>query len=90
MSAEYLAILKDTRVVGGVQLQLVETVTTVRVQDGEVLLTAGAFADTKEVSGGSYLLEAADLDAALQIAARVPATRLGGAVEARPVVERRG
>jgi hypothetical protein len=50
--------------------------------------TDGPFADTKEVLGGYYVVEADDLDAALAIAARIPAARLGGSVEVRPVVER--
>jgi hypothetical protein len=57
------------------------------VQDGETLITDGPFADTKEVFGGYYVLEADDLDAALEIAARLPAARLGGSVEVRPMVE---
>jgi hypothetical protein len=64
----------------------VETATTVRVADGEALITDGPFADTKEVFGGFYLLEADDLDGALEIAARIPAARLGGSVEVRPIM----
>jgi hypothetical protein len=60
----------------------------VRVDDGEVLLTDGPFVDAKEHLGGYCLVEADDLDAALEIAARVPAARMGGAVEVRPLVER--
>ena len=87
VSAEYLELARDGRVVGGAQLQGLETATTVRVQDGQSLITDGPFADTKEVFGGFYLLEAADLDAALGFAERIPATRLGGCVEVRPLVE---
>jgi hypothetical protein len=87
VSAEYLELARDGRVVGGAQLQGLETATTVRVQDGQSLITDGPFADTKEVFGGFYLLEADDLDAALAFAARIPATRLGGCVEVRPLVE---
>ena len=72
----------------GDQLQPTSTATTVRVKDGKTLTTDGPFAETKEVLGGYYLLEADDLDAALEIAARVPVARMGGAVEVRPVVER--
>jgi len=85
---EYLAIGRSPRVVGGDQLQPVETATTVRVQDGETLLTDGPFVDAKEHLGGYCLVEADDLDAALEIAARIPAARMGGAVEVRPLVER--
>ena len=58
------------------------------MQDERTLTTDGPFADTKEVFGGFYLLEADNLDAALEIAARIPAARMGGAVEVRPLVER--
>jgi hypothetical protein len=85
---EYLAIGRLPEVVGGDQLQPVDTATTVRVDDGDVLLTDGPFVDAKEHLGGYCLVEADDLDAALEIAARVPAARMGGAVEVRPLVER--
>ena len=88
ITAEYLAFLQDERVLGAEQLQPATTATTVRVQDGEVLLTDGPFADTKEIFGGFYLFEADDLDAALELAARMPAARFGGSVEVRPLVER--
>jgi hypothetical protein len=85
---EYFAISESPGVVGGAQLEPGTTATTVRVQDGRTLTTDGPFAETKEELGGYYLFEADDLDAALETAARVPAARLGGAVEVRPVVER--
>jgi len=84
VTAEYLAIRDDPRVFGGGHLQPVETASTVRVADGTALVTDGPFADTKEVMAGYYLLEADDLDAALEIAGRVPAARMGGGVEIRP------
>jgi len=87
VSGDYVAVTTDDRVVGGAQLQPIESATTVRVQDGRTLTTDGPFAETKEVFGGYYLLEADDLDAALEVAARIPAARLGGSVEIRPVVE---
>ena len=87
VSAEYWAILDDPRIVTGMGLQPVETATTVRAEDGETLVTDGPFANTKEVFAGMYLLEADDLDAALEVARSLPTTRLGGAVEIRPVVE---
>ncbi len=86
VTAEYLAIRDDPRVTGGGHLQPVATASTVRVADGTMLVTDGPFADTKEVMAGYYLLEADDLDAALEIAGRVPAARMGGAVEVRPLV----
>jgi hypothetical protein len=85
---EYLAIRQSPGVIGGDQLQPVETATTVRVQNGQTLLTDGPFVDAKEHLGGYSLVEADDLDAALAIAARIPAARMGGAVEVRPLVER--
>ena len=85
---EYMAISQTQGIAGGAQLQPPETATTVRVQDGNTLTTDGPFTETKEALGGYYLLTAGDLDAAIEIAARIPAARLGGAVEVRPVVER--
>ena len=85
---EYLAISQSPGVTGGDQLQPAETATTVRVDDGRTLTTDGPFAETKEALGGYYLLDADDLDAAIEVASRIPAARLGGAVEVRPVVER--
>jgi hypothetical protein len=85
---EYYAISEAPGVTGGDQLQPADTATTVRVSDGQALTTDGPFATTKEVLGGYYLLEADNLDAALEVAARIPAARMGGAIEVRPVVER--
>jgi len=85
---EYMAISQAPGVSGGAQLQPVSTATTVRVQDGRTLTTDGPFPETKEALGGYYLFEADDLDAAIELAARIPAARLGGAVEIRPLVER--
>jgi hypothetical protein len=82
-----MAISQDPRCLSGAQLQPVETATTVRVQDGRTLTTDGPFADTKEVFGGYFVLESDNLDEALEVAGRIPAARLGGAVEVRPVVE---
>jgi hypothetical protein len=84
---EYMAINNDASTVGGAQLQPVETATTVRVKDGDTLTTDGPFADTKEILGGFFLVEADDLDGALEVAARIPAARLGGAIEVRAIVE---
>ena len=84
VSAEYYAIRDDPRVWGGGHLAPVATASTVRVADGSALVTDGPFADTKEVMAGYYLVEADDLDGALEVAGRVPAARMGGAVEVRP------
>jgi hypothetical protein len=85
---EYFALSDDPRCRGGAQLQPVTTATTVSVDDGRTLTTDGPFADTKEVFGGYYVFEAANLDEAIELAARVPAARLGGKAEVRPLVER--
>jgi hypothetical protein len=86
--AEFAALLGDARFVTGAQLQPAETATCVRVAGGRTLMTDGPFADTKEVLGGFCLVEAANLDEVLELAARVPVTRYGGIVEVRPVVAR--
>jgi hypothetical protein len=88
MFADYGALGKDPRARGGGQLQAVETATTVRVQDGQTLTTDGPYADTKEVFVGYYVFEADNLDEAIELAARIPAARFGGAIEVRPLVER--
>ena len=85
VSAEYYTIRADPRMVGGAHLAPADTASTVRIQSGDVLVTDGPFADTKEVFGGYYLIEAEDLDVAIQIAATIPAVRLGGSVEIRAV-----
>ncbi|HEY2657945.1 MAG TPA: YciI family protein [Solirubrobacteraceae bacterium] len=87
VSAEYYALREDSRVVGGAALHPAHSATTVRGREGETVITDGPFADTKEVFGGWYLVEAADLDSALEVAGRIPALRFGGSVEIRPVVE---
>jgi hypothetical protein len=86
--AEYLALADDARFVGSAVLQPAETATCVRVVGGRTLMTDGPFADTKEVLGSFALVEAANLDEVLELAARIPAARLGGVVEVRPVVPR--
>ena len=88
ITAEYMAIASAPHTVGGAELQPVETATTVRSDgNGGVLTTDGPFADTKEVFGGWFVVEADDLDGALEVAGRIPAVRMGGSVEIRPVVE---
>jgi hypothetical protein len=70
-------------------LQPVQTATTVRVRNGKVTVTDGPFAETKEALAGFYLVEAQDLDEALQLAARIPPARVGS-VEVRPIRELAG
>jgi hypothetical protein len=83
ISAEYLAFRDDPRCLGGAHLQPAEATTTVR---GNLILD-GPYADTKEVLGGYFVFEAADLDEVLEVAKRIPAVRLGGGVEVRPLFE---
>jgi hypothetical protein len=84
---DYTVALKDAGVLlGAEQLQPTETATTVRMPGGERLLTDGPFIETKEHLLGFYLLDAPDLDTALDWAARTPIMRYG-TVEVRPVIE---
>jgi hypothetical protein len=85
--ADYQAVSQTPGVTPGIGLDAPETATTVRVQDGKTLTTDGPFVELKEAVGGYLLLEADDLDAAIELAARIPAARLGGAIEVRPIVE---
>jgi hypothetical protein len=83
----YQSINETPGVCPGLWLQPPEAATTVRVQDGKTLTTDGPFVAIKEARGGYLLFEADDLDAAIELASRIPAARMGGAVEVRPVVE---
>jgi hypothetical protein len=85
--ADYQAINETSGVSPGVWMQPPETATTVRVQDGKTLTTDGPFVAVKEALGGYLFFEADDLDAAIELASRIPAARLGGAVEVRPIKE---
>lgn len=85
--ADYREVSSTPGVSPGLQLDEPESASTVRVEDGERLVTDGPFAETKEAIGGYLIFEADDLDAAVALAARIPAARLGGAVEVRPIVE---
>jgi hypothetical protein len=85
--SEYEALRSEPGYVASAQLHPPEMATTLRSRGGETLTTDGPFADTKEVFGGYYLFDVGDLDTALSIAGRIPALRLGDAVEVRPVVE---
>ena len=86
--AEFAALTDDVRYITAAQLQPAETATCVRVAGGRTLMTDGPFADTKEVLGGVFLIEADNLDDAIELAVRIPVTRFGGTVEVRPVVAR--
>ena len=84
---DYQAINETPGVSPGLWLQPPEAATTVRVEDGKTLTTDGPFVAIKEALGGYLVFEADDLDAAIELAARIPAARIGGAVEVRPVKE---
>ncbi|QEC50643.1 hypothetical protein FSW04_04455 [Baekduia soli] len=87
IAEDYRAVSETPGVTPGQQLRSPDSATTVRVQDGRTLTTDGPFAELKEAIGGWLLYEADDLDAAIELAGRIPAARLGGAVEIRPIVE---
>jgi hypothetical protein len=84
---DYMAINETPGVRPGLQLHPAESATTVRVEDGRTLTTDGPFVAVKEALAGYLLFEADDLDAAIELASRIPAARLGGAIEVRPVTE---
>ncbi|TDK93211.1 YciI family protein [Mycolicibacterium mucogenicum] len=83
LSAEYAALRQEPQCVGGGHLQPVETATSVRPD----LITDGPFADTKEVFAGYFVIDVDNLDEALKFAQRIPAVRLGGGVEVRPLFD---
>ena len=87
---EYFAYTEELRRAGaylnGNPLQPTSSATTVRVRDGEALMTDGPFAETKEQLGGYYLIDAENLDEAIQVASRIPSARWGS-IEIRPVVD---
>jgi hypothetical protein len=85
---DYGALKETPGVSSGLQLQPAEAATTVRVEDGRTLASDGPFVTTKQALGGYLFFEADDLDAAIELASRIPAARMGGAVEVRPIVER--
>jgi hypothetical protein len=87
---EYFSFTEDIRksghYIGGEALQPVSSATTVRMRNGKVSTTDGPFAETKEQLGGYYLINARDLNDAIQVASKIPSARLGS-IEVRPVVE---
>ncbi|HEV3062386.1 MAG TPA: YciI family protein [Vicinamibacterales bacterium] len=80
------SVRKSGHYLGGEALQPVNTATTVRVRNGKVSTTDGPFAETKEQLGGYYLIEARDLNDAIQVASRIPSARLGS-IEVRPIMD---
>jgi hypothetical protein len=83
----YHGINETPGVSPGLQLQPPEAATTVRVEDGKTLTTDGPFVAVKEALGGYLVFETDNLDAAIELASRIPAASMGGAVEVRPIVE---
>jgi hypothetical protein len=90
MHGDYMAFTRTYResghVIGGNALQPTGTATTVRVRNGKMSTTDGPFAETREQLGGYYLLEAKDLNEAIQIASKIPGAQTGG-IEVRPIME---
>ena len=84
--ADYKAINETPGVTPGVRMEEPQMATTVRVEDEKTLTTDGPFVAVKEALGGYLFFEADDLDAAIELASRIPAARLGGAIEVRPIV----
>lgn len=85
--AAYKAINETPGVTPGVGMQSPDTATTVRVENGTTITTDGPFVEMKEALGGYLIFEADDLDAAIELASKIPAARMGGAIEVRPVEE---
>ena len=83
--SDYQAINQTPGVTSGEQMAGPESATTVRVKDGQTLVTDGPFVEMKEALGGYLFFEADDLDAAIELAARIPAARHGGGIEIRPI-----
>lgn len=90
MMGEYFAFTQGIRdsghYVAGEALQPVSTATTIRIRNGRISTTDGPFAETKEQLGGFYLIEARDLNEAIQVASKIPSARIGS-IEIRPVVD---
>jgi hypothetical protein len=85
---DYVTFFRSPEIVDGDQLQPPATATTIRIHNGQLTRAAEPHNPSAEPLGGYYLVDATDIDHAITIAARVPALRMGGAVEVRPVVER--
>ncbi len=85
--ADYKAINQTPGVTPGEQMEDPGNATTVRVEGGRTLTTDGPFVAVKEALGGYLFLEADDLDAAIELASRIPAASMGGAIEVRPLAE---
>ena len=84
---EYAAVSRDKATKHSAQLKGTEEAKTVRVSNGDTLVTDGPFAETKETLGGYYLVDASSIDDALKLAAKIASARLGGSIEVRPIAE---
>ena len=87
IGTDYQALNQTPGVEPGPWMQPPDAATTVRVEDGRTLTTDGPFVELKEALGGYFIFEADDLDAAIALAAKIPAASLGGAIEVRPIAE---
>jgi hypothetical protein len=86
---EYVAVANQPESYGGAELQPAAHAKTVRLQGGSLLVTDGPFTETKEVISGIYLIDAETEERAIELAAQIPTvSRMGGAIEIRPLVER--
>jgi len=85
--SEYAAVSQNKATKHSAQLKGTEEAKTVRIKDGQTLVTDGPFAETKEQLGGYYLVEASSIDEAAKLAEQIPSARFGGSVEVRPIVE---
>ncbi len=89
LHGEYMAVTEEPESYGGAQLQPAETAKTLRMKDGDALVTDGPFTETKEILSGFYLIDAPTEARALEIAWTIPTvSQMGGVVEVRPIVER--
>jgi hypothetical protein len=89
LHADYMAVTNEPETYGGVQLQARETAKTLRLRGGELVITDGPFTETKEVISGLYLVDADSEERAIELATRIPTlSKMGGAIEIRPIVER--
>ncbi|CAN5195994.1 hypothetical protein BH18ACT14_BH18ACT14_12190 [soil metagenome] len=85
---DYSAVAATPGIIGHYRVRPPQSATTVRVEEGQIVRTEGHFANTREIFRAFYLLEGDDHDAVLELAARIPAARTGGAVEVWPLTER--
>jgi hypothetical protein len=89
LHAEYMAITEEPESYGGAQLQPADTAKTLRMPNGELIVTDGPFTETKEILSGFYLVDADSEARALELAAKIPTvSKMGGVIEVRPIVDR--